>query len=77
MTTDTAVRATRMVVQQKGNRCLIHLFIYKLTFPVSLNNITYLDYPELRIDEQESTEMPFRYVKDADGAPIMPKVNHN
>lgn len=42
-----------------------------------LNEIPYVDYPELRIDEHESTEMPFRYVKNADGMPVMPEVvNH-
>lgn len=34
----------------------------------------YLDFPELKFSEHESTEMPFRYVKGADGKPIMPKV---
>ncbi|KAF6224043.1 hypothetical protein HO133_010617 [Letharia lupina] len=57
MTTDTAVRVTRMVVEQK----------------VPLKDIPYVDYPELHIDENESTEMPFRYVKDADGSPCMPE----
>ncbi|KAJ5855755.1 uncharacterized protein N7529_009699 [Penicillium soppii] len=56
MTTDTAVRVTRMVVHEK----------------VPLEEIPYLDYPELLINEHERTEMPFRYVKDADGKPIMP-----
>ena len=39
---------------------------------VPLKDIQYIDHPELRIDEHESTEMPFRYVKDQDGAPVMP-----
>ena len=39
-----------------------------------LDEILYVDYPELPIDEHESTEMPFRYLKDADGLPVMPKV---
>ncbi|CAL8582524.1 hypothetical protein XPA_008180 [Xanthoria parietina] len=56
MTTDTAVRVTRMVIQGKA-----------------LTEIPYLDYPEIRIDEHESTEMPFRYVKDADQRPVMPE----
>ncbi|CAD6584470.1 MAG: hypothetical protein ASARMPRED_001777 [Alectoria sarmentosa] len=57
MTTDTAVRVTRTVIQQK----------------VPLKDIPYVDYPELQIDEHESTEMPFRYVKTADGLPCMPE----
>ncbi|EON62668.1 hypothetical protein W97_01892 [Coniosporium apollinis CBS 100218] len=56
MTTDTAVRVTRMVVQNK----------------MSLERIPYVDHPELKINKNESTEMPFRYVKDAHGNPIMP-----
>ncbi|CAD6579234.1 MAG: hypothetical protein ASARMPREDX12_009101 [Alectoria sarmentosa] len=57
MTTDTAVRVTRTVIQQK----------------VPLKDIPYVDYPELQIDEHESTEMPFRYVKTVDGLPCMPE----
>ncbi|KAI5293564.1 hypothetical protein KEM55_007037 [Ascosphaera atra] len=57
MTTDTAVRVTRMVVQDK----------------VPLEQVPYIDYPELRINKHESTEMPFRYVKDEKGQPIMPE----
>ncbi|OKL60287.1 hypothetical protein UA08_04312 [Talaromyces atroroseus] len=57
MTTDTAVRVTRMIAQQR----------------IPLDKIPYLDHPELRINEHESTEMPFRYVKSSDGKPIMPE----
>ncbi|KAL5324488.1 hypothetical protein ACEPPN_009034 [Leptodophora sp. 'Broadleaf-Isolate-01'] len=45
MTTDTAVRVTRLVAQEK----------------------------KLRINKNESTEMPFRYVKGANGESIMPE----
>ncbi|RMJ28200.1 DUF431 domain-containing protein [Aspergillus sp. HF37] len=55
MTTDTAVRVTRMVVQEK----------------VPLEQIPYVDYPEVRVSEHERTEMPFRYVKGEEG-PVMP-----
>ncbi|KAM3533926.1 hypothetical protein MY4038_002804 [Beauveria bassiana] len=57
MTTDTAVRVTRIVVQDK----------------IALDKIDYLDFPELKFNKYESTEMPFRYVKGADGEPIMPE----
>ncbi|KAF9887442.1 hypothetical protein FE257_010159 [Aspergillus nanangensis] len=57
MTTDTAVRVTRMVVHEK----------------VPLEQIQYVDYPEILINEHERTEMPFRYVQDKDGQPIMPQ----
>ncbi|XXH03702.1 hypothetical protein Hte_010108 [Hypoxylon texense] len=57
MTTDTAVRVTRMVVEEQ----------------FTLNKIPYTDFPELKFNEHESTQMPFRYVKDDDGNPIMPE----
>lgn len=56
MTTDTAVRVTRLVVLD-GKK---------------LDDIPYVDFPELQLDEHESTEMPFRYVTDSEGKPIMP-----
>ena len=46
-----------------------------LMLVVPLEEIPYLDYPELLINDHERTEMPFRYVKDADGKPIMPDVS--
>lgn len=46
-----------------------------LTSSVPLEEIPYIDYPEIVINEHERTEMPFRYVKDSDGKPIMPKVS--
>lgn len=59
MTTDTAVRVTRMVVQDR----------------IELENISYVDHPEIKVDEHESTEMPFRYVLDAKKQPIFPSVS--
>lgn len=56
MTTDTAVRVTRAVVMDSKK----------------LDQISYVDFPELKLDEHESTEMPFRYVTDQTGKPIMP-----
>lgn len=56
MTTDTAVRVTRAVVLDGQ----------------PLDKIPYIDFPELKLDEHESTEMPFRYIIDQDGKPIMP-----
>jgi len=58
MTTDTAVRTTRIVVQDR----------------IELENIKYVDHPEIKVDEHESTEMPFRYVLDKEGKPIFPDV---
>ncbi|KAI0201925.1 DUF431-domain-containing protein [Astrocystis sublimbata] len=57
MTTDTAVRVTRMVIDEQ----------------FTLNMIPYLDHPDLKINEHESTEMPFRYVKGDDEKPVMPE----
>lgn len=79
MTTDTAVRVTRTVVQQKGSNPLAFWSLTRderglIRLVVRLEDIPYVDHPELRIDEHESTEMPFRYVKGDDGLPVMPKV---
>ncbi|PNS19517.1 Protein arginine N-methyltransferase SFM1 [Sphaceloma murrayae] len=57
MTTDTAVRVTRIVILDQ----------------VPLGDIKYLDHPEIKVDEHESTEMPFRYVDDGSGQPILPQ----
>ncbi|RPA85964.1 DUF431-domain-containing protein, partial [Ascobolus immersus RN42] len=56
MTTDTAVRVTRLVVQGKQE----------------LEKIKYVDFPEIRISKRETTEMPFRYVVGEDGQPVIP-----
>jgi hypothetical protein len=40
----------------------------------TLHTIPYIDHPELKVDEHESTQMPFRYVRDEHGQPVMPKV---
>ncbi len=42
-----------------------------------LEKISYVDYPEILINEHERTEMPFRYVKNAQGEPIMPDVSNS
>ncbi len=42
-----------------------------------LDEIPYVDFPELKFDEHESTQMPFRYVKGDDGKPIMPEVGQD
>lgn len=57
MTTDTAVRVTRLVVESK----------------LALDKIPSVDFPELKFSEHESTEMPFRYVTNEKGEPIMPE----
>ncbi|KAK6526987.1 hypothetical protein TWF281_010184 [Arthrobotrys megalospora] len=56
MTTDTAVRVTRLVVEDK----------------IPLDKVPFVDFPELKISKNETTEMPFRYVKREDGTPVMP-----
>lgn len=40
----------------------------------ALDDIAYIDFPELRFSRRESTEMPFRYVADDKGEPILPNV---
>lgn len=56
MTTDTAVRVTRYVIQKR----------------IKLDEIDYNDQPEIKISENESITLPFRYIRDADGNSIMP-----
>ncbi len=57
MTTDTAVRVTRMVTLEKKK----------------LEDIEWIDNPEIKVSRVESVEMPFRYVKGADGKIIVPE----
>ena len=60
MTTDTAVRVTRIVVLDL----------------VPLQDINYVDFPEIKVNKHESVEMPFRYVSDrVSGKPVMPQVS--
>lgn len=40
----------------------------------TLSDIPYADYPELKLNKNETTLMPFRYVKGGDGQPVMPEV---
>jgi ribosome biogenesis SPOUT family RNA methylase Rps3 len=80
MTTDTAVRVTRMVVQEKGMtsalRSSFGLSLCADSIAVPLDQIPYLDFPELKFNEHESTQMPFRYVRGENGTPIMPSVRN-
>ncbi|KAI3404725.2 hypothetical protein KGF56_002493 [Candida oxycetoniae] len=58
MTTDTAIRTTQRIIENG----------------VEFNKIKFLDYPEIKYNKYESTEMPFRYiVDDIKGEPILPK----
>lgn len=57
MTTDTAVAVTKRIVED-GMR---------------MEEIEFLDRPELKYRRGESVEMPFRYIKGKDGEPIMPE----
>ena len=47
----------------------------RLMILVPLDRIPFVDHPELKVDKHESIEMPFRYVKDAKGNPVMPDVS--
>lgn len=77
MTTDTAVRVTRRVVQNRGESglCLKSPDVLTTLTLVSLDAIPYVDHPEIRVDAHESTEMPFRYIAGSSGKPIMPPVS--
>ncbi|CAI2020127.1 hypothetical protein SEUBUCD646_0H00790 [Saccharomyces eubayanus] len=57
MTTDTAIRTTQLIVKNK----------------TKFEDIKFIDYPEFRFNKNEATEMPFRYVLDKEGRPILPE----
>ncbi|KAK6198145.1 SAM-dependent RNA methyltransferase [Scheffersomyces amazonensis] len=57
MTTDTAIRTTQKIVQDQ----------------TKFEDIQFIDYPEIRYNKYESTEMPFRYIVDSAGEPILPE----
>ncbi|RCK54889.1 Protein arginine N-methyltransferase SFM1 [Candida viswanathii] len=57
MTTDTAIRTTQKIIEDG----------------VKFEEIGFLDYPEIKYNKYESTEMPFRYVVDEKGDPILPE----
>lgn len=40
---------------------------------VPLDKIPFVDHPTIRFNETESVEMPFRYVIDKQGEPILPE----
>lgn len=56
MTTDTAIRTTQIIIEKRKN----------------FEDIKFIDYPEFRFNKNEATEMPFRYVLDTQGKPILP-----
>lgn len=56
MTTDTAVRTTQIILEKQ----------------TEFQDIKFIDYPEIRFNKHEATEMPFRYVLDTSGTPIFP-----
>jgi ribosome biogenesis SPOUT family RNA methylase Rps3 len=41
---------------------------------VPVEKIPYIDHPEIKVSKNETTQMPFRYVKNEAGEPIMPEV---
>ena len=57
MTTDTALGVVKLVVHDK----------------IPLEAIEYNEFPTIKFNEQESVEMPFRYIKGPDGEPLLPK----
>lgn len=57
MTTDTAIRTTQTIIENQ----------------TKFEDIKFIDYPEIRYNKYESTEMPFRYILDKEGTPILPE----
>lgn len=81
MTTDTAVRVTRLVTQDKGTVNDVSAFLSSKSLIcyalVPLDKVPYIDRPEIKLPghEGESIEMPFRYVQGKDGEAVMPEVS--
>lgn len=48
--------------------------VYLRNHTETLAGIPYADYPELKLNKNEATQMPFRYVMGGDGQPVMPEV---
>jgi hypothetical protein len=78
MTTDTALGVTKICVQDQSEpassspfRCSLSTSFFLSTVPLS--KIPFVDNPTIRFDAVESVEMPFRYVTDAAGEPILPE----
>ncbi|PVH17692.1 uncharacterized protein CXQ87_000585 [Candidozyma duobushaemuli] len=57
MTTDTAIRTTQLIAEKQRK----------------FGDINFIDYPEIKFSQYESTEMPFRYIVDENGEPILPE----
>lgn len=57
MTTDTAIRTTCKIVHDK----------------IRFQDLKFIDYPEIRYNRYESTEMPFRYILNDKNEPIFPQ----
>jgi ribosome biogenesis SPOUT family RNA methylase Rps3 len=74
MTTDTAVRVTRTVILDRSKSSTKAWEGMLSNESGELGSIPYVDFPELHLNEHESTEMPFRYVRNEDGSPVMPDV---
>jgi ribosome biogenesis SPOUT family RNA methylase Rps3 len=84
LTTDTAARVTRIVVQEKSELyCFFPNLVSRIgegfankceTKKVPLAQVPYVDRPTIQVSASESVEMPFKYVKGKDGKAIMPEV---
>ncbi|KAH9817024.1 hypothetical protein DFH28DRAFT_167280 [Melampsora americana] len=57
MTTDTAVAVSKRIVEDG----------------IELENLPWTDRPTLNFGPRESVEMPFRYLADESGSPVMPQ----
>ena len=57
MTTDTAIRTTQIIIEKQ----------------TKFEDIKFIDYPEFRFNKNEATEMPFRYVLNSEGKPVLPE----
>lgn len=76
MTTDTAARVTRMVVQDKSEQVSVHERMSADSSSVALAEVPYVDRPDIEVAKGETVSMPFKYVKGRDGLPVLPEVSH-
>lgn len=57
MTTDTAVMVAQQIVEHR----------------INIEDLEWVDFPDIQLSRRESVQMPFRYLKTEGGGPLLPK----
>lgn len=68
MTTDTAVNVTKRVVEDRSKLLFLDHLTVVINFffiIVPLDEVPYIDYPEIFFSRHESVTMPFRYIAES------------